>query len=69
MAQKRFLALNAMDKLMREASSLRVSESAKETLANVLEEKATEIARKAAILAEHAGRRTLTGKDIALAMK
>ena len=69
MVAKRFLSLNAMDKIMREVAPLRVSESAKDALAKILEEKGAEIARKAVTLAEHAGRRTLTGKDITLAVK
>lgn len=69
MASKRFLSRNAMDKLMRETASLRVAESAKEALAAALEERGMELAKKAVVLAEHAGRRTLTGKDIKLALK
>ena len=69
MAQKRFLSLNAMDKLMRDAGALRVADDAKEVLAEVLEERALEVARQAIKFAGHAGRKTVTDKDIQLAVK
>ena len=69
MAEKRFLSHNAMDKLMREAGALRVSDDAKVALAEVLEEKALEISQEAKKLAEHAGRKTVTKKDVQLALK
>lgn len=54
---------------MREAGALRVSDDAKATLAELLEEKALEISSEAKKLAEHAGRKTVTEKDIRLAGK
>ncbi|PIN73483.1 histone [Candidatus Woesearchaeota archaeon CG10_big_fil_rev_8_21_14_0_10_45_16] len=69
MAKKRFLSLNAMDKIMREAGAARVSDDAKAALADVLEKKAMEISSEAKKLAEHAGRKTITDKDIELAVK
>lgn len=67
--KKRFLSLNAMDKIMREAGALRVSDDAKAALAEALEQKALEISAEAKRLAEHAGRKTVTDKDILLAGK
>jgi len=58
-----------MDKIMREVGALRVSDDAKEALAEVLEQKAKEISLEAKKLAEHAGRKTITEKDIRLALK
>ncbi len=58
-----------MDKIMREAGALRVSDDAKIALAEVLEEEAVRISREAKKLAEHAGRKTVTDKDIQLAAK
>lgn len=58
-----------MDKIMREAGALRVSDNAKAALAEVLEEKALEISAEAKKLAEHAGRKTITEKDVHLATK
>ena len=69
MVKKRFLSHNAMDKIMREGGALRVSDDAKAALAEVLEAKALEISTEAKKLAEHAGRKTITEKDIHLANK
>ncbi len=69
MAKNGFLSHNAMDKIMREAGAFRVSDDAKEALADVLEQKALIIAQEAKKLAEHAGRKTVTEKDIRLAVK
>jgi DNA-binding protein len=69
MSQKSFLSLNAMDKIIRNAKAERVSDNAKEALAEVLQEKGTEISKEAKKLAEHAGRKTVTKKDILLAVK
>tara|TARA_Y100000310_G_C20474220_1_gene711581 strand:- start:163 stop:369 length:207 start_codon:yes stop_codon:yes gene_type:complete len=63
------LSRNAMDKLLRQAGKIRVSHPAKQALAGVLEEQALEIAREAKKYAEHAGRRTITDKDVRLAVK
>lgn len=48
---------------------MRVSDEAKAALAEVLEQQALEISAKAKQLAEHAGRKTITEKDIQLAIK
>lgn len=69
MPKRKTLSQNAMDRLIRESGALRVSDSAKEALANVLEEKALEISQEAKKFAEHAGRKTVTEKDIKLAAK
>ncbi len=69
MSAVKFLSLNAMDKIMRTATGLRIADSAKEVLAEVLEAKGTEISRKAKTFAEHAGRKTITDKDITLATR
>ena len=67
MLKKRILSQNAMDKIIREAGALRVSDSAKEALSAVLEKKAITISQEAKKFAEHAGRKTVTEKDILLA--
>ncbi len=69
MSKKSFLSLNAMDKIIRNSYAERVSDDAKEALAEVLQEKGLEIAQEAKKLAEHAGRKTVTKKDILLAVK
>ena len=58
-----------MDKIMREVGAERVSDDAKIALADVLEQKARELSAKAKQFAEHAGRKTITEKDIQLAAK
>lgn len=69
MAKKGFLSLNAMDKIMRAAGAARVSDDAKASLAAHLEQIAHTISLKAKEFAEHAGRKTVTEKDIELASK
>lgn len=69
MLKKRLLSLNAMDKLLREAGAGRVSDKAKEALAEALQEKGIELGRDAAKFAMHAGRRTVIDKDVQLAVK
>jgi DNA-binding protein len=69
MNKDKFISRNAMDKIMREAGALRVSDAAKEALAEVLERKALELSKEAKRFAEHAGRKTITNKDILLAAK
>jgi len=64
---KRVLSLNAMDKIIRQAGAFRVSDKAKESLAEFLEEIGVDIAQDAKKLAEHAGRKTVNEKDIKLA--
>ena len=54
---------------MRQAGAFRVSDDAKEALADVLQQKALQISQEAKKLAEHAGRKTVTEKDIRLAVK
>ena len=68
MSKKSFLSLNAMDKIIRCSNAERVSDDAKEALAEVLQEKGIEVAKEAKKLAEHAGRKTVTKKDILLAV-
>jgi histone H3/H4 len=63
------LPLAAVDRIIRRASGKRVSETAAQALAEVLEDIGSEISREASKLAEHAGRRTVRDVDIRLAAK
>jgi len=65
----KILSLAAMDKIMRKAGAPRVSDTAKEELASVLEEKGEELAKEAVRFSMHAGRKTVIGEDIKLAAK
>jgi histone H3/H4 len=58
-----------MGKIIQQAGAIRVSDSAKTALAEMLSDKGIELSREAIKLAEHAGRRTVTDKDIRLAAK
>lgn len=66
---EKILSLNAMDKLIRKTGDVRVADSAKEALAEVLEQKGLDISLLAKRMAEHAGRKTVTKDDIQLAVK
>lgn len=63
------LPIAAVDRIIRKAGAQRVSESAAEELAEILEEKGVEIGSEAAELAEHAGRKTVRDEDIRLAAR
>ena len=63
------LPIAAIDRVIRKSGAKRVSEDAAVALAEVLEEKALQIAAEASKLAEHAGRRTVRDVDVRLAAK
>ena len=66
---EKLLPLAAMEKLLKQGGSERVSDKAKVALKNALEEKANEISVKAIKFAIHAGRKTIKAEDIKLAVK
>ncbi|MFH1133958.1 MAG: histone [Nanoarchaeota archaeon] len=66
---KRLIPLAAMEKLLKSAGAERVSDKAKATLKEIIEEVAEEIALTAVKLAKHAGRKTIKAGDIKLAAK
>ncbi len=65
----RGIPLAAMEKIIRKSGNVRVSDSAKEELRNILVEKAEEITKKARMLSNHAGRKTIKEEDVKLAAK
>ena len=66
---EKVLPLAAMEKVLKQCGADRVSDKAKIALKNVVEEMAEKIAVKAIQLAEHAGRKTVKGRDVKLAAK
>ena len=63
------LPLAAVDRIIRKASGIRVSESAAAELAVHLEEVGMKVAQEASLYSKHAGRKTVTDEDIRLALK
>lgn len=57
------------ERFLKLAGAKRVSKEALEEFANVMEEKLTKIAGEAAVLAKHAGRKTIIAEDIRMAKK
>ena len=66
---KRLIPLAAMEKILKNAGADRVSDKAKATLKDILEEIASDIATNSVKLALHAGRKTVKSGDIKLAAK
>jgi histone H3/H4 len=63
------IPLSPMGRLMKKAGAERVSASARETLAALLEEYAIVLAREAVKLSTHAGRKTVTDADLRMAFE
>ncbi len=69
MKEERLIPLAALEKLLKKAGAERVSVSACVALKEHLEELSADIGKKATTFALHAGRKTLKGSDIKLALK
>jgi len=63
------LAVAPFEKILKENGAKRVSFSAAEALSVVTSELAAAISKNAAVLAEHAGRKTVIDRDVELARK
>ncbi len=61
------LSQAAVERIINKAGAARVSADATETLAGLMEEYGTFIAREAKKMSDHAGRKTLRGADIRMA--
>lgn len=57
------------ERILKNAGAKRVSQDALEEFATVMEEKLYAIAKEAAILAKHAGRKTIIGEDVRIAKR
>jgi len=69
MTKKSALPLAAMEKLLKLGGPARVSDKAKETFRDVLDDIADKIAQNAIKIAAHSGRKTVKGSDVRLAAK
>jgi histone H3/H4 len=56
-------------RILKAAGARRVSDSAAEELAKVLEEKISKLAEEAVALANHAGRKTILDEDVRMARR
>ena len=61
------IPLAAAERLLKQGGAERVSDDAKKALVQVLEEAGKEIGKRATLLSEHAGRKTVQEKDVMLA--
>tara|TARA_Y100000310_G_C20497020_1_gene722061 strand:+ start:209 stop:415 length:207 start_codon:yes stop_codon:yes gene_type:complete len=66
---KHSLSLAGMEKLLRKAGALRVSDKAKEAFREILEEIGEDLGKQAVKFAEHSKRKTIKAEDIKLAHK
>jgi len=61
------IPLAAVERIARKAGVQRISKEALEEMRKLAEELAEELARESALLAKHAGRRTIKPEDVKLA--
>jgi len=66
---KEIIANAPLGRILKKMGAKRVSDSALEVFANLLMEKADEIAEQAVKISHHAGRKTIHESDIKLAAK
>jgi histone H3/H4 len=63
------LPLAAFERILKKAGAKRVSHTASQEFALVIEEKMYKIAKEAALLAKHAGRKTIIDEDVRIARR
>ena len=63
------LSLTAMERLMKKAGASRVSEEAKATLKDILEDHAIKVSEKAWQIAKHSGRKTVKSSDLKISIR
>lgn len=63
------LPLAPLERILKKAGAKRVSEDALKEFSNILEDKLTKIATEAALLAKHAGRKTIIDEDVRAARR
>jgi len=63
------LPLAPFERILKKVGAKRVSRSALEEFSKVMEEKMFKVANEAAILAKHAGRKTILAEDVRMARR
>ena len=66
---KKLLPRLPFERILKKAGAKRVSQSALEAFAQVMEDKLMDIAKEAVALTKHAGRKTVLPEDVRLAYK
>ena len=66
---KIILPRGPFERILKKAGAKRISGDALDEMAKVLEERLVEIAKEAALLAKHAGRKTILEEDIRVVRK
>lgn len=64
-----FLSLMPFERILKKAGAKRVSHEALEEFAKIMEEEIFKIAKEAAVLAKHAGRKTIIDSDVRTARR
>ena len=64
-----YLPKQPFERIFKRAGAKRVSHEALEEMANIMEEKLLKIAKEAAFLAKHAGRKTIISEDVRIARR
>jgi histone H3/H4 len=65
----KFLPILPFERILKKAGAKRVSQDAIEEFAMITEEKLYAIAKEAAVLAKHAGRKTVFAEDVRIAKR
>lgn len=65
----KFLPVLPFERILKKAGAKRVSQDAIEEFAMITEEKLYAIAKEAAVLAKHAGRKTVFAEDVRIAKR
>lgn len=63
------MPLAPFERILKKAGAKRVSRSALEEFSKLMEEKMFRVANEAAILAKHAGRKTILAEDVRMARR
>jgi DNA-binding protein len=65
----KFLPVLPFERILKKAGAKRVSQDALDEFSMIIEEKLYAIAKEAAVLAKHAGRKTIVAEDVRIAKR